>query len=694
MKRTRSERIRLGLLYLAVCLFFVIATARLVHLQVIKSSQYSEIVKHQSSGKVGIPAGRGIIYDRNGRIVADNISRSSLYVYALNKKELKQVSRYLEKLFNLKPGTAQSRYGLKVRKFRWIKRHISDELAARIDNDTTVPKGLHLRQETKRTYPWGTIGKQILGFTDIDNNGQSGIELTCNKILAGKKGWADIRRDGLRNLYRVKETALVKPVPGQSVILTIDWRFQEVLEEELRRGVDTFNAKAGMGVFIDCNTGEVLAMAHYDPTEQHPLKPVKLRPVTDQFEPGSIFKAITTAGMLDAGIIDFSDSTYCENGKWKIGNRTLHDDKKHEWLSFRQIIELSSNIGVAKHAIEFGGDALYETARRFGFGEKPGIGLGGETRGRVYCPEKWSDYTISALSIGHSVAVSGLQMAMAFAAIANGGELLKPRLVLCNVNPDGQVTKRFGREVVRRVVKKSSADSLRAFLRGVVERGTAEKANSSAIAIAGKTGTAELPKPNGRGYYKHKFVASFAGFFPYDNPSVAGIIVFWEPEPIHYGGHTAAPVFRRIAERYLVLNPDYFAVTHQTLQETEPETERTIETPDLVGRDYHIALAMAQEHDITVRANMDDGIVVWQYPEADRLVFRGEQVLVVLKSADSSSLLMPNLRGLSIRQASAFLAFAGITSRVAGHGKVVKQSIKPGEQLTGKKICWLECRPT
>ncbi len=690
MKRTRMEKVRLSILFAIVCLFFSVVIARLVHLQVFLSPKYSTIVDNQTGGTINIPATRGIIYDRMGQVIASNVTRSSLYSYALTEKELSSVASYLEKTFDLKAGTSKSKYGLKVKRFRWIKRRMNDELALHIE--TTAPQGLYLRSETQREYPYGTIGKQILGFTDIDNHGQAGIEMTYDSTLAGKSGKADIRRDGNRNLYRVKESAMLKPVLGQSLVLTIDWRLQEILENELSNGIEEYNAKGGMGAFVDCNTGEILAMAHSDPNEKNRNKPLKLKVVTDQFEPGSIFKAFTAGGLLDAGLVNFEDTIYCEKGKWKLGRRTLHDDKELEWLTFREIMELSSNIGIGKYALELGGDRLYQTACDFGFGKKQNIGLGGETRGRVVCPEKWSDYTISALAMGHSIAVNTLQMANAFAAIANGGELLKPSLVLCGVNEKGHITNRCEREVINRVIKQESSDSLRSFLRGVVEHGTAPKVNSPAISIAGKTGTAEIPREDGRGYYKNKFMASFAGFFPAEEPRIAGVIVLKDPKPITYGGYTSGPVFRRIAENYLVINPDIFKVDQQVMKIMDDEKESTIEVPDFVGRSIIQAEARAKAKEIIVFKSADSGIVVWQYPPADRLIFKGDVVLVAVKADTTTEQKMPDLRGLSIRQASAFLTHAGIKSRVHGRGRVIKQSILPGEIVNKKTECWLECK--
>lgn len=690
MSLTRQQRVRLGTLLVLVCLFFVVAAARLVHLQVFKHAQYTEIVKNQSTGTVDIPAARGLIYDRSGQVVADNIVVSSLYAYPADKKELKAVGAYLEKFLKLKSGTAKRKFGLAPRRFRWVKRQLDDATAKHIAE--TAPRGLYLRCSAHRSYPFGLVGKQILGFTDIDNAGRSGLEFSFDSTLAGRKGMADIFRDGLRNTFRVKEQALVKPSPGRSIVLTTDWQLQEIAEEELKAAVTEFNAASGMVVMLDCNNGDILAMAHYDPNDRNPSRPTKLRAITDQFEPGSIFKAFTAAGLLDAGIIDFDDSVFCEEGRWRLGRRLLRDDKKHGWMSFRQVMELSSNIGMGKYAIQLGGDELYNTVRRFGIGQKMRIGLPGETRGTIVSPQRWSDYTVSALAMGHAVAVNALQMAAGFAAIANGGELLRPHLILGCVDDEGYIADRRSREVIGRVATKTTIDTLRAVLRGVVEVGTATPVQSDIIAIAGKTGTAEIPDLENHRYFKNKFIGSFAGFFPYEQPLVAGIVLLVEPHPVAYGGWTAGPTFRKIAERYARLNAELFMPPERILVEQSDEFEATAQVPDLLGRNIAAARARAAGSGLNLRSNADSGFVLWQFPAADRMIVRNDDVLVAVSSDKMDSTCMVDLIGLSIREASAWLDHLGVMFTIEGRGCVVKQSIRPGKVLENGQTCRLKCR--
>ncbi len=689
---SREQRVRLGVFWLLVCLFFVAVTARLVHLQVFKHSEYRSIVDRQSRTRVSIPAARGMIYDRNGEVVVDNIVASSLYAYPTNRRELGEVASYIEDRFGLRRGSAIATYGLKPGRFRWIRRHLDDDLAARIAE--TAPPGLHLRRESERSYPFGLIGKQILGFTDIDNIGQAGLELAYDSLLAGRPGQADVRRSATAQTYRVKEQALIRPEPGQSLVLTVDWRLQEIVEQEIKAAVVEHKAKSAQAVFVDCHNGDVLAVAYFDPGERCPDKPMRLRPVTDQFEPGSTFKVVTAAGLLEAELIDWEDTVFCEDGYWQMGRKRLRDDKKHGWLDFRRVMELSSNIGMAKFALRLGGEQLYETSRRFGMGQKMRLGMPGEARGRLAYPSRWSDYNVAALAMGHSVAASSLQMTMSFAAIANGGELLRPNLLLGHVDGNGFVRELDRRELIATVMHRESADSLQSILKGVVDSGTATLVKSPVVSIAGKTGTAEIPDPENGGYRKNAFIGSFAGFFPADRPMIAGLVMLEEPHPVHYGGWTAGPAFRKIAERYTALHPDLFSVPERALARGDFDFDNTVRVPDLVGRHIDQARSLAEGRGLVLTASGEEGHVTWQYPPADRLAFAGDRLVAVVSEAtDEDGPCMVDLTGLSVRQATALLTQLGLGCRISGAGRVVRQSIRPGKEVKFGTVCRLECRP-
>ncbi len=690
MIRTRQERFRLGALFVLIVLFFGLAIARLAQLQIGSGDRYREIVQKQSSGQVTIPAERGLLYDRNGRVIAKNVLRSSLYAYPNDVSEVKIAGSYLDNLYHLKKGTAEQRFKLKPKKFRWVERHIDDQMADKIAAES--PAGLFLRDDFYREYPFGQVGKQVIGFTDIDNNGQSGFELMYDSMLSGTMGIADVSRDGLRNTYKSKEQPLVKPQTGKSIVLTIDFRLQEIVEEELRKGVEKHHAKWGLAVFQDARSGDILAMAHYDPNEENPDKPAKLRAISDQFEPGSVFKAFTAAAVLDAGVVNFNELVYCENGKWKMGRRTLHDDKKHGLMTFREIIEVSSNIGTAKWALRVEGEDLFDTYKAFGFGKKLKCGLPGETAGALPKPHKWSDYNVAALAMGHSVAVNALQLANGFGCIANGGELVRPHLILGEVDDNGFVINKPPREVLAQSLKRSSVDTLQAILKGVVDTGTATQVRSDIIAIAGKTGTAEIPDLKNKRYFKNKFTATFGGFFPYPKPVVSGVVVFSEPEPNHYGGWTAGPVFKSIAERYVQINPDMFPTPERTLMAKADSASGLRSVPDLTGMTVAKALRILSQRGLRLRCTTEGGKIVWQYPPASREVIANDEVLVVATNSRNEPLMMADLVGLPARRAAAYLSHAGVKFSLQGNGLVRLQSLPPGEMLNSTMEIVLQCQ--
>lgn len=691
MRRSGKKNIRLGWIFFITCFAFAAVFARLIHIQIILGSNYEQIVKKQSSGELNLPATRGLIYDRNGMVVANNVVLNSLYAWPTSQKEVRHVAEYIEDYFHLPKGTAVKEFKLSVNHFSWIRRKLDDAAAERIAKDS--PKGLYLQEETERTYPFGSIGKQILGFTNIDGKGQAGFELCYDSALAGQDGVAAYRRDGYSNRFRIKEQAIRQPIPGQSKLLTVDWKLQEIVEEELKEGVQKYNAESGMAVFLNNNNGEIIAMAHYDPNEDNPDKPQKLRVLTDQFEPGSVFKVITAAGLLEDSVIDINDSVFCENGVWKIGRRKLHDDKELGWINFRSIIEFSSNIGVGKCALLLGGERLLQYAQKFGLGQRLLSEWPGETSGYISKPKKWSDYNVASLAMGHSVAVNALQMTNAMAAIANGGILYKPRLILCDVDDKGNPINVTKPEVLSELISEETADTLRSFLRGVVENGTATKVNSPIVTIGGKTGTAQIYSQELHRYFWGRYMASFLGFFPAEKPMVTGIVVYRNPQPVHYGGYTAGPTFRRIAERYTMMNPDLFTVPTRLIAENSDKVKNTTVVPDLTGRLVVDAKRIGTEKNINVRCDTDSGFVAWQYPPADRLIFEGDDVVVFVQKEEEDNIKMVDLKGLTIREVSALMQHIGLSFKIKGNGRVCKQSIKPGEIVNREVECQLECRP-
>ncbi|HSH00694.1 MAG TPA: penicillin-binding transpeptidase domain-containing protein [candidate division Zixibacteria bacterium] len=676
-----GEKRRLGLALGVIALTFLAVVVRLWSIQVAHGDEYAEIARRQSTGKIPLPAPRGVIFDRSGREVAVNVISRGISIYPRSQEEATAAAHYLDKLFGKQRGFSQKRWDIQPHRFRWIRRGIDDALARQVSEE--APGGVYIKEEQGRTYPYGLIGKQILGYTDIDNTGISGVEALFNEQLRGHDGSADIQRDGLSNTYQVNERPLIEPRPGQSIVLTLDWEFQEIVEDELRRATEDHNAQGGMAVFVDCRTGETLAAAHYDPQEERPERPTKLKAITDTFEPGSIYKVIAAAALLDAGLARPDTLIYCEKGVWQVGRRRLRDDKELDSLSFHDIIAKSSNIGVGKLALLLGGPNLVEASKRFGIGQKTRVDFPGEQSGILHDDMPWSEYNVAALSIGHSVTVTPMQMALAMAAIANGGELLRPRILRGVVGDAGVVRDYREPEVVCRVASERALALLRPMLESVVDTGgTAEKTMSAIVSLAGKTGTAEIPRPDGKGYFKNKFIASFAGYFPADKPQIAGIVLLDRPEPIHYGGYTSGPAFRAMAERYALAHPERFGPPeHRLLVATENHAEVS-DAPRFVGLTHWKAAERAAEHGVTLKGAILEGDVIWQYPAPGAPLGDDKVVAVHVAPAatpgaqpqpNTGTHTTPDLTGLTVRQAALLLARLNMPFTVEGYGRIIDQ---------------------
>jgi len=674
----------MAIVYILLIIIWCVLVFRLAVIQIVHGEEYGRKAQKQSSGKFEAKAERGLVFDRKGRQLAVNLISNALNAYPSNNKEIRNIYRYLDRLYGRKAGASKRLYSLKPNRFKYIDRDLDDALAAKVANDS-IP-GLYIEQGVKRDYPFGAVGRQLLGCTNIDGNGISGLEYSYDSALAGTPGLIDFLRDAHRNTYRIKTIPIVQPVAGNSIVLTVDWYFQEIVEEELKVAVEKYNALEGTAVFLDCRTGEVLAAADYIAGGKS--ETVKLRAVSNCIEPGSVFKVFTAAALLDEELVDLEEKIYCEEGLWRCGRNRMRDDHKYDSLTFQEIIELSSNIGTGKLALRLGPEKLCEAARRFGFTQKQYVGLPGEQSGQIGNPGVWSDYNIAALSIGHSISVTPLQLTAAIASVANGGDLLRPRFIRGMINSKGKLIQKSKALTIGKVVKKENAELLQTFLIGVVERGTAVPAKSDIVTIAGKTGTAEVPDLENGGYIKNKFVASFLGFFPAEDPRVAGVVVLHQPEPVHYGGHTAGPAFKNIAERFTIANSE--ALRPDTKLTCDGDQNEMIEIPDFIGRDVSLAVRMAEKKGLKLISDRDEGVVVWQYPPEGRRIPGQETVAVIIQGEEEKATML-DLSGFQMRTAIAVLNYQGLKFEIEGRGKIKKQFPKAGEKLRKNTCCRLVC---
>jgi cell division protein FtsI/penicillin-binding protein 2 len=693
------SKLRLG----SICIFFIMAFvlffARLVYIQVVRGDELREKAKRQYLQAIEIPAKRGDVYDAKGYKLAVNSSFQSLFAYPLTDADVDQAYIQLSRIFGEKIRDLKRKYRLTPKKFRWIKRGMSpDDLSAFAACRDTC--GLFLREEPTRIYPYGDVGRGILGFVDIDNRGKSGIELVMDEQLMGVSGRSLIQKDARGGEYRIQEIPLQAAEPGNSVVLTVDWDKQQIVEEELAKAVALYKAKAGMAVFIDPFTGAILAAADCSADTTPSDKPPKLNAVASVYEPGSIFKLITAAAALDGGQVKEQDRFFAENGIWHMGAHSLRDDHKYGWITFREAFEFSSNIAMGKIANEIGGDKVFAMAQRLGFGRLTRCGLNSESKGVLKPPQRWSKFITSTFAIGHGMSVTPLQMAQAFAVVASGGYLSQPHFIEACISHDGQVIKQNTSRPIK-ILDKNVVAMLDSFMRGVIERGTGKPLKGGPFAIAGKTGTAEKPNLETGGYNKNKYMASFAGYFPADSPCVAGIVVLDEPEPIHYGGYTAGPAFKNIAIKFAALDgynlPPYIDTTQADTAAAAPDTVVVdtiprIQIPQLAGMSRTAAILQLSQLGLGITFSGAGDTIVSTRPTAFAALPAGQPVHCYLAEGKESmtAVAVPDVKGLTIREAVSLLTRYGLPFTCRGQGKVVRQTPEAETNLAPGSVIELE----
>ncbi len=547
----RSLNSRLYLVFLFFTLFFSFLIARLAYVQLFKSQQFKNLAGEQHKIFTEIAPLRGAILDRNLKELALNsISYSIFATREIAAKE--RIGDALGPILELDKDILASKLNLD-KSFVWLKRKVSPEVCAKVKALSIC--GVGQLKEDKRFYPEGSLAGHLIGFTDIDNNGLEGIELSCDSYLSGIKGWRLAQRDAKRQEVICWGYKSILPCDGYNVVLTIDSVIQSIAERHLREAARKYKAISATAIVMAPATGEILALCNYPDYDLNKAGAyaADLRrnlAVTDNFEPGSSFKFVTAAAAIEEAKVSLEDKFFCEEGKYRIGRRILHDYKPYGELTVREIIEHSSNIGVAKVAQTLGKELLYGYIRSFGFGSLTGIDLPGEAKGILRPPSRWSAASLSSIPMGQEIAVTSIQLICAISSVANDGVLLRPKLIKCIQDKDGKVIKSFPVRRVRRVISPETAQALREVLAGVVERGTGKRAELSGYKAAGKTGTAQKPNPRG-GYYKNRYFSSFVGFLPADKPIISILVVLDEPRPQYFGGTVAAPVFKKIATETL-----------------------------------------------------------------------------------------------------------------------------------------------
>lgn len=543
---------RLFAVFLIFLSFSLLLSLRLVFIQIWQYPLWKKFAFKQQQVVLTSPALRGKIFDRNLKELAINLQTNSVFAVPKAIIDKEGQAKQFSQLLGLDEAYVLGRLK-RSNYFVWLDRHLLPEVAEKIKSSDL--KNIGIVREYQRFYPQGKFAAQVLGCVDIDNRGLEGIELYYEKYLKGEDGWRIVERDAKRRELFTYEQESVLPKDGMDLVLNLDGYIQHIAEKELDAYFQKYRAKSGTVIVMEPDTGAVLAMAcrpEFDPNQpaKSDADTRRNRTISDIYEPGSVFKIVTASALLEENCVTLEERFFCENGKYVAPHHVLHDHTPHGWLRFREVIAYSSNIGTAKAALKLGNDRLYQWIRKFGFGKKTGIDLPGEVSGIAYSPRRWSKVSPYTIPIGQEVAVNSLQLACAICAVANGGNLLRPQMIKEIRDKEGKAVKSFQPQVIRCLYSAQTAQKIKKTLSEVVEYGTGMLAAVPGYKTAGKTGTGQ--KLEASGIYSHtKFVASFIGFAPVENPKIAVVVVLDEPKPFYYGGVVCTPIFQKVVSQTL-----------------------------------------------------------------------------------------------------------------------------------------------
>ena len=666
-----------ALLVAAVIGFWMFAvSARLVYLQVSQHDGLVNRARQQQQNALETIAQRGDLLDRQQRELARSIQTVSLFVDpdGLQSGDLLCTASGLAKALGEKESDllkeltdAQN----EKRRFIWMARRLDAEQAAPILS-LNLP-GLNSILEPKRYYPNGSLAAHALGFVGLDGQGLGGVEQAYNAKINGEPGRLFLEKDATGKPYESFEIAAKQ---GETVVLTIDQAIQYQTERALQSAVERTHAKSGSVIVLDPRSGEILALANapsFDPNNvsASPADNRRNWALQNIYEPGSTFKIVAFSAAIEKKLAKPEDKIDCQMGAITVAGRVIHDHKRFGTLTLAEALAKSSNIAAIKLGLRVGDESMYDFMTRFGFGSKTGIELPGETSGLLRKVANWQPSSIGSIAMGQEVGVTPVQMAAAFGALANDGMRIAPHLVREIRNSSGQIVYTANPEQ-RRVVSAETAIALRGMLEGVTLNGTAKKAQLDGYSAAGKTGTAQKIDPKTRTYSRTKFIGSFVGFAPVNNPQVVVIVVIDEPTGAYHGGDVAAPVFREIAEQIL---PGMGVM---------PDVE-TKSVPALIAQANLNPEATLKAREEQTRNEQERRATL---PTVDSNSGRGGEV--VYANATSRAMLMPDLSGRSVRDVARTCAQLGLHVEAKGEGKVLRQSPSAGSEVNSGQVVYID----
>jgi cell division protein FtsI/penicillin-binding protein 2 len=658
-------------------------------LQVVQHAYYAERAELNQEQRVLVRPVRGEILDRRGRPLARDLLTCSVSAAPREMQDPVAVARELGALLHLDAGRLKAQFRAHPR-FVWVARRLPPAMGEEVAKRKW--RGVHLTVETQRDYTLGEAAAEIVGRTDLDNTGVDGMELQLDDELRGRPGWSTLFRVGSRRTVGLPRGLRRAPTDGDVAVLTLDADLQGIVENHLRRAVDSLRAVRGFALFLDPRTGEILASV----CVPH-LPPGRARnwPFTDQYEPGSTFKMVAAGTALEEELV--RPGQYFTSGRGRVlvaPDCRFSDSHKADGFTFRDAVRFSSNIVMGKIGLLVGPQRLYRYATALGFGSLTGVDFPGETPGRLRRPERWSARSCPTIAIGHEVSVTPLQLALAYSAVANGGVLMEPTLVREIRDPDGNVVRRSAPRAARRVFSPATTETLRQMLTAVVDSGTARAARVPGLSVAGKTGTAQKFDPATRTYGRGMYLSSFVGFAPAEQAGLVGIVVIDEPHSGHYyGGEIAAPVFREVMLDLRRL-PDGPLGSGATQVAARPPAPAPVVVPDLRLLPQREVERRLAGQGLRVRFAGRGPRALAQDPAAGQAAERGARVTVWLEPpADSSRATVPDLTGLPLREALRRLGRLQVQAKISGRGLVVRQSPPPGSPLTPRTECVLWCEP-
>ena len=639
--------------------FFIITTSRAFYLQVIQKDQLVKLAERQHQKSVPLTPGRGTIYDRNITPLAVSIEMDSCYAEPRNIDNVAETSARLAPLLGMAPIELQKKLtGSKG--FIWLSRRIPPDQAKKIKEVVKSQEldGIGFVKETKRFYPNAEMAGSVIGFTGLDPEGLEGIELKYDSTILGSTGFLVTERDALGRDIALKGSYVKEASKGLNVTLTLDKNIQYIAEKELAAAVEGSRAKGGIALVMEPQTGRVLAMAYYpafnpNSYNKYPSGLLKNKCITDSFEPGSTFKIFLIATALENRVVSTQDGFNCEEGRYSIGGRTIHDTHHYGRLSVAEVLKYSSNIGAAKIGAKLGQERLYGGLKNFGFGARTGIDLPGEVTGNIRDRGQWFAVDLATVSFGQGVTATTMQLASALSAVANGGTLMKPYMVERISDESGATVKMFSPQIVRRVISPETARVVTRMMEGVTTNGgTGMSAAVEGYRVAGKTGTAQKVDPVTRSYSADKRTASFVGFIPADDPKLTILVIIDEPKTSPYGGVVAAPAFKGIAQQALCY-----------LNVPPAKTDKT-------GKE-----------DVQVRK---------ESKPADPEDSAAEGAIIDTTEGG----LMADYRGQSMRQVLRVMEKKGLNMKLIGSGRAVEQSPPPGNRIAPSDHVWVRFAPT